>query len=92
MIVEGSIVWLYCQVNSSSTIPTVTWTRDSSPLVPDTPHIRMRNSTSSNSSTTLYMLIVDNFQTSDSGMYQCIVQDMSVMGTAVTLTGTVALK
>ena len=87
-IVEGSVIWLYCQVNSTSPTLTVTWTKDSVPVVLDVPHIRMRRSTSASS--TILILIVDNFQSSDTGMYQCTAQEeggSAVMGTSLMLTG-----
>ena len=43
-VVEGSVFWLYCQVNSRTPTVTATWTKDSVPLVQDVPHIRMRSS------------------------------------------------
>ena len=87
-IVEGSVIWLYCQVNSTSPTLTVTWTKDSVPVVLDVPHIRMRRSTSASS--TILILIVDNFQSSDTGMYQCTAQEeqgSAVMGTSLMLIG-----
>ena len=86
-IVEGSVVWLYCQVNSTSPNLTVTWTRDSVPLVQDAPHLRVRSSSDAISSTLL--LVVDNFVVTDNGAYQCAVMDGGnpVMGTTLTLTG-----
>ena len=82
-IVEGSVVWLYCEVDTV----TVTWNKDSEPLVQDVPHIHME--TSSSDSSTTFLLMVDDFQTSDSGVYQCTAQEGAVtaMGTALTLTG-----
>ena len=81
------MVWLYCEVNSTSPTLTVTWNKDSVALVQDVPHIRMRSSTSA--SVTTFLLVVDNFQVSDGGSYQCSVQDgtSTVMGEILTLTG-----
>ena len=89
-VVEGSVVWLYCQVNITTPTVTVTWTKDSVPLVQDVPHIRMRSFPTHFYTT--FLLVVDTFQNSDSGVYQCTVQDgaMTGMGTALTLMGTVA--
>ena len=86
-VVEGSVVWLYCQVNSTASTLRVTWSKDGASLVQDVPHIRMRNS-SDDTSTTL-LLVLDNLQASDSGVYQCTAQDggETAMGTALTLTG-----
>ncbi len=93
-IVEGSVVWLYCEVNSTSPSLRVTWNKDSVPLVQDVPHVRIRTTTST--TTTTSILIVDNFQDSlsDGGVYQCIAEDQGTTGngTALTLTGTVAYK
>ena len=81
------MVWLYCQVNSRTPTVTATWTKDSVPLVQDVPHIRMRSSQTD--ADTTYLLVVDIFQSSDSGVYQCTAQDgaMTGMGTALMLTG-----
>ena len=86
-VVEGSVVWLYCQVNSTASTLTVTWSKDCASLVQDVPHIRMRSS-SDDTSTTL-LLVLDNLQASDSGVYQCTAQDggETAMGTALTLIG-----
>ena len=93
-IVEGSVVWLYCEVTSTSPSLRVTWNKDSVPLVQDVPHVRIRTTTST--TTTTSILIVDNFQDSlsDGGVYQCIAEDQGTTGngTALTLTGTVAYK
>lgn len=87
-IVEGSVVWLYCQVNSIALTLTVTWTKDGVPLVQDVPHIRMRSSSSAAASST-FLLVVDTFRGSDSGVYQCTAEDRgdTAIGTALTLTG-----
>ena len=86
-IVEGSVVWLYCEVNSTESTLTVAWNKDGVPLIQDVPHIRMRNSTSDTSIT--FLLVVDNFQASDNGTYQCTAQDggATANGIALTLTG-----
>ena len=86
-IVEGSVLWLYCEVDTVSGAVTATWNKDSEPLVQDVPHIHME--TSSSDSSTIFLLMVDDFQTSDSGVYQCTAQEGAVtaMGTALTLTG-----
>ena len=86
-VVEGSVVWLYCHVNSIASTLRVTWSKDGASLVQDVPHIRMRSS-SDDTSTTL-LLVLDNLQASDSGVYQCTAQDggETVRGTALTLTG-----
>ena len=91
-VVEGSVVWLYCVVNSTDPTLTVTWNKDGVPVVLDVPHLRTRRS-SITSSTTL-LLVVDNFQPSDDGTYQCSAQvqgGSTVMGSALALTGNVIL-
>ncbi len=86
-LVEGSVVWLYCRVNSTSPTLTVTWNKDSVPVVLDVPHIRIKNSISATSST--FVLVVDNFHPSDSGVYQCTAQEggNTAAGTLLMLTG-----
>ena len=86
-VVEGSVVWLYCQVDSKTPNVTATWTKDNVTLVQDVPHIRMRSSQTDTDTT--FLLVVDTFQSSDSGVYQCTVQDgaMTGMGTALMLSG-----
>jgi hypothetical protein len=87
-IVEGSEVWLYCQVNSRERILAVTWAKDDVSLVQDVPHIRIRRSQDGEVST--YLLVVDGFRSSDSGVYQCSARNLeeSGNGIALTLTGT----
>ena len=86
-IVESSVVWLYCEVNSTAPTLTVTWNKDGVALMQDVPHIRMRSSTSASATTLL--LVLDNFQVSDGGTYQCSAQDgtSTAMGDTLTLTG-----
>ena len=88
-IVEGSVVWLYCQVNSTSPTLTVTWNKDSVPMILDVPHIRIRNENDTSDGKFISVLIVDNFQTVDNGTYQCTAQEGvdAAMGTPLTLTG-----
>ena len=68
-IVEGSVLWLYCEVNSISSTLSVTWNKDGGQLVQDVPHIRLRTSNTSFSST--FLLVIDNVVSSDAGVYQC---------------------
>ena len=87
-VVEGSVVWLYCVVNSTDPTLTVTWNKDGVPVVLDVPHLRTRR-TSTTSSTTL-LLVVENFQPSDSGTYQCSAQvkrELIAMGSPLALIG-----
>ena len=93
-VMEGSVIWLYCQVNSIAPTLTVTWTKDSVPLVQDAPHIRIRPSNTATSSTYTLLLVVDNFQGSDNGTYQCTAEDRgdTVTGTALTLRGSLMMQ
>ena len=88
-IVEGSVIWLYCEVDSVSPSLRVTWNKDNIPLEQDVPHIRMRSLSTTSSST--FLLVVDNFQSSDDGTYQCTAEDgvMTGNGSTLTLTGAV---
>ena len=72
-LVEGSVLWIYCDVNSTSSSLSVAWFKDGGSLVQDVPHIRLRTSTSSSSTTLL--LVLDNVVSSDAGVYQCSAQD-----------------
>ena len=71
-VVKGSVIWLYCEVNSIATNLTAFWNKDMDVLIEDVPHIRMRTRTSGSSTT--FVLVIDNFQMADSGMYQCVIQ------------------
>ena len=86
-VVEGSVLWLYCEVNSTSTSLSVSWSKDGGSLVQDVPHIRLRISTSSSSTTLL--LVVDNVVSSDAGVYQCSAKNGLVIsaGSSISLSG-----
>lgn len=85
IVSNGSVFWLYCEVNSIASILIVTWNKDGVPMLQDVPHIRIRNYTSTYSTT--FLLVVDNFQDSDTGIYQCSAQFMEsiITGDALTL-------
>ena len=68
-LLEGSVVWLYCQANPRPSTLVLSWNKDGKPLVQDVPHIRLRR-TGPN-----FILVVDEFQIMDSGAYQCIAQN-----------------
>ena len=92
-IVEGSVVWLYCLINSISPTLTVTWNKDGIPVVLDVPHVRVWSSTSATSST--FLLVVDNFQPSDDGTYQCTAMEEEgnvTTGTLLSLTGIIIMS
>ena len=70
-ITAGSVIQLYCSVQS--TTASFSWTKDGRPVVIDIPHLRER--TCNDSTTAMSVLTVDNFQSSDSGAYQCMAID-----------------
>ena len=70
-ISAGSVIQLYCSVQS--TTASFSWNKDGRPVVIDVPHLRER--TCKNSTTATSVLIVDNFQSNDSGTYQCMTVD-----------------
>ena len=84
---EGSVIWFYCEVNSTSSALSVTWNKDGGQLVQDVPHIILR--TSNTSSLTTLLLVLDNTGSSDAGLYQCTAQDGqdTATGTTLTITG-----
>ena len=86
-IVERSVIWLYYEVNSTSSTLSVTWNKDGGQLVQDVPHIILKTSTTSSSTTLL--LVIDNTGSSDAGLYQCTAQDEqdTATGTTLTITG-----
>ena len=86
-VVEGSVLWLYCEVNSASSSLSVSWSKDGGSLIQDVPHIRLRTSSSSSSTTLLLML--DNVVSSDAGVYQCTAEDglETASGSSLTVTG-----
>ena len=79
LIANGSDVWLYCEVNSTtSRTQTVTWTRVSKgathSLINDPPHIILRNFISHGNNLTS-LLITMNIQETDTGSYRCTSED-----------------
>ena len=84
---EGSVIWLYCEVNLNSSTLSATWNKNGQELVQDVPHIIVRISTFS--SFTTILLVLDNVVSSDAGLYQCTAQDgvITASGTALTITG-----
>ena len=65
------MIQLYCSVPSPTA--TLTWTKDGSPVVFDIPHLRER--TVNDSDTINSTLTMDNFVSSDNGMYQCLAEE-----------------
>ena len=43
-VVEGSVIWLYCEASSTSPTLTVTWNKDNTEIVEDVPHIFTKRS------------------------------------------------
>lgn len=82
-LLEGSVVWLYCQVNIQSSSLKLAWNKDSEQLVQNMPHIRLRSSDST------LILVIDGFRFSDSGLYQCLAWDHveTALGTELALSG-----
>ena len=85
VILQGSVLWLYCHVDVRAL--RVKWTKDGNPLVQDIPHIRKRISFTNSSITSL--LVLDTVQASDNGVYQCTAEHgRTLRGRRLTLTGT----
>ncbi len=86
---EGSVLWLYCEVSSISDTLSVTWNKDGGQLIHNVPHIRLR--TSNTSSSTTLLLVIDNVVSSDAGVYQCTARDGHdfVRGESLTMTGVI---
>ena len=82
-IVERSVIWLYCEVNSTSSTLSVTWNKDGGQVMQDVPHIILKTSITSSSTTLL--LVIDNTGSSDAGLYQCTAQDGQDTATGTTL-------
>ena len=82
----GTVIRARCTANSSS-VPVVTWLRSGSTLFNDPPHIRIRTST--DSTTVISVLTIDNFNTTDNGDYYCQANDSltSLNSTTLSLTG-----
>ena len=83
-ITAGSVIQLYCSVQF--TTASFSWTKDGRPVVINVPHLRER--TCNDNSSTMSVLIVDNFQSSDDGIYQCT----AVSGNATGEGGNIELK
>ena len=86
-IVQGSVIQLYCSVESSTA--TFSWTKDVGPVIIDVPHLRERTCNDNNNTTSV--LTIDGFHSGDNGTYQCLAMDgvNSGNGTDVTLTGNI---
>ena len=86
-IVEGSVIWLFCEVDSNASTLSLMWNKDGKSLVQDVPHIIFRTFTTSSSTTLL--LVLDNVVSSDTGLYQCSAHDgdNNVTGNPLDITG-----
>ena len=81
-VVEGSVIQLYCSVES--TTASFSWTKDGNRVVIDVPHLQER--TANDDTTTTSVLTVDNFQSSDTGTYQCSARDGMRTGNGASVT------
>ena len=81
-IVEGSIIQLYCSVES--TTASFYWTKNESLVQPDVVHLRER--TCNDSTTATSVLTIDGFLFSDTGTYQCNAVDGMTTGSGNTVT------
>lgn len=90
-ILEGSVAWLNCEVNSVSSALTLTWNKNGQVLVQDVPHILLRSSETDMN--TMFLLVVEPVGIADSGTYQCIAQEGEnrVFGTTLRLTGKIKM-
>ena len=86
-VTAGSVIQLYCSVQSTTV--SFSWIKNGRPVVIDIPHLRER--TCNDSTTASSVLTVDNFQSSDSGAYQCMAADgnSTGQGDSVELRGSV---
>ena len=84
-VVEGSVIQLYCSVES--TTASFSWTKNESLVELDIVHIRER--TCNDTTTSTSVLTIDGFQFSDTGTYKCHAVDgvATGSGNTVTLTG-----
>ena len=85
-VVPGTVIQLYCEANSAAA--TFSWTKNGNPVVIDVPHLRNRTTNSSNTATSV--LTIDNFRSSDDGVYQCTAilnNGTMASGSNITLTG-----
>ncbi len=89
IVAPASVIWLYCEINTTDTTLSATWLKDDFILVQDVPHIRLRYLTSAQSTTLL--LVIDNYGISDNGAYHCSAQTTREMtsGNQIALTGNI---
>ena len=84
-IVEGSVIWLFCEVNSTSSTLSLMWNKDGKSLVQDVPHVILIRTFTSDSTTLL--LVLDNVVYSDAGLYQCSDGENTVTGNPLDIAG-----
>ena len=77
-IVEGLVLQLHCTAESISTTtpPTITWTKDSVEITDDLPHVRLSDGGSAVPISSS-VLTIDGFVSGDDGRYQCVGSDSS---------------
>ena len=71
-LMEGSSLWLYCNVNSSSSNVVVKWTKNGRELMLNLPHIYTATYRSFTYTTSL--LVIEDIVLDDVGVYQCSVR------------------
>ncbi len=80
-VVEGHVIQVHC-IATGFTAPTITWTKDGTEVSHDPPHIFIRTSVDGLTS----VLTIDQFNTSDDGVYLCSANGVSGSATSGPLT------
>ena len=78
----GTVIRVRCTASSSSA-PTMTWFNDGSSLTNDPPHVRIRTST--DGTAVVSTLTIDNFDSTDDGIYFCQASDDTNSESSTTL-------
>ena len=89
---EGTSLWLYCEVNSVKDSVDIKWTMNGMELVKDLPHVY--TTSSSSESHTIAIVVVDGINIDDEGVYLCSVKDGKRIhnGTMLTFKGMDGLR
>ena len=69
-IAETAVIQLYCE-GSAPSAPDIAWTRDGMELMNDPPHLHIRTSLKT-PTTSSSVLTIDNFGIADDGVYVCV--------------------